>query len=89
MLKVNRWTPGPKPAGTFTLVRTFISKYDKGKPPKLTVRDLSGKLVKSLDLKEGVKEAGINWSNFQSGVYFFSLTTQDRIKQTEKLSVVH
>jgi hypothetical protein len=56
---------------------------------KVTIRNLLGKVVKEYDLQEGKRQIKIPTVQFDSGIYFYSLSINGKALKAKKLIVEH
>ncbi|HMR40289.1 MAG TPA: T9SS type A sorting domain-containing protein [Ignavibacteria bacterium] len=80
----------PNPFNPNTKIKFSIGKdnYLQKQDVKIKVFDILGKEVKTLvneQLSEGSYETEFNASNFMSGIYFYTLTINNKLIQTNKM----
>ncbi|MCU0444270.1 MAG: T9SS type A sorting domain-containing protein [Microscillaceae bacterium] len=56
---------------------------------KVTIRNLLGRVVKEYDLQEGKRQIKIPTVQFDSGIYFYSLSINGKALKAKKLVVEH
>lgn len=78
----------PNPAKAHTVIKVFVTESDSYKKPTMLVKNLTGKLIFKQALKNGWNEVKVPTRNWNSGIYFYSLSVADKMLATKKLSVV-
>jgi len=75
----------PNPSNTIVSIKYYLSENaDKG---KIVLYDLSGKLVKELNLQNKQGVVKIDVSDVNAGVYFYSFVVDDKTIATKKLII--
>ena len=78
----------PNPAVSKTMIGVFITQADAVQYPVLTVRNLMNKEVFRAQLKEGENKVEMNTADLAAGLYIYTLSTGNAIKESRKLSVI-
>lgn len=74
--------PNPAPAQAF-----FDYRLEKSIEAKVTISNLLGTVLKEYTLSMGSHKTTIQTSNFDPGVYFYTLTINGKAKKSHKLIV--
>ncbi|TAE74700.1 MAG: T9SS C-terminal target domain-containing protein [Bacteroidetes bacterium] len=83
-IKVNKIYPNP--ASEFAYIDYQINESIKA---KITVRNLLGRVVAEYDLSKQENQIKMNVSDFESGVYFYTLSVDGKSIKAKKLIVEH
>lgn len=76
----------PNPAsGMVNVVYTL----DKNAQGKISVTDVTGKLVRTLNLSENDHRTSIDLSDCHDGIYFIHLYTGEQVTKTQKIAIRH
>jgi hypothetical protein len=76
----------PNPAGTMLNVEFNLPENASG---TLSVTDLTGKIIYKTNLQPGTTMSRVDVSNYENGIYFVNLFSQNNLSGTKKLVVQH
>jgi hypothetical protein len=76
--------PHPNPA---TVVAYLDYKMNERTQAKLTIRNLLGKVIDEFDMQRGEHRLKIPTTNYEAGVYFYTLTINGKTVKSKKLIV--
>lgn len=76
----------PNPASTSTTLEYMIPDGANG---KLLLRNLTGNLVREVNLEKSAGKIVINTFDLKEGLYFYSVLLNNRVELTRKLMVRH
>lgn len=83
-IKVNKVYPNP--ASQYAYIDYQVNESSRA---KITVRNLLGRVVGEYDLSKQDSQIKINTSEFESGVYFYTLSVDGKSVKAKKLIVEH
>ena len=63
-------------------------KLEKEEKGELEIFSLTGRIIASYNLNEGLNDFVIDQSNLESGVYFYRISINGVIKESKKLVIV-
>lgn len=77
----------PNPVTGVATLGAYVTENDAQQKARLTVHDLSGRLIISYPLMKGTNNHSVNTSDWATGMYLYSLEVNGRHKSSYKLMV--
>jgi hypothetical protein len=79
----------PNPAGQVTHIDVLLNETDAERKALLIIRNTSGReIYRSAVLKAGTNSLEVDVNSWEPGIYFYSLTTEGKVLDTKKLSII-
>jgi len=75
----------PNPSKDFVIIGYQFDKENEG---MIEVRDISGRLMKSIPVKGMTDQLTVTTRTWNAGVYMFSLVVNDKVIETTKFTLV-